>query len=718
MKRPLGLIGLVYLSALAVIFYFFSPIICMAAAALGAFTATLGIFFKLTHRGVRVFNSVIAVGITIVCAVLSMTGYTALAYSGAEDLFEQELEISGYVCDEITENGKVNYITIQTDKINGEPNRQKLALTAYQNYGVSDFDKVTAVLTVHKAERYYMSRRIFLRSKGEDILELSSVGEKQVSLYSGAVALRRSVRSSLSSRLSPDSAALCKAVLLGDKNALDREILNDFYETGSSFLIVVSGMHLSIAVGAVMFFLKRVTRNTKLILAIIALFVLSYVALTGFTPSVMRAAVVALTAYASPLVSRRANGINSLGLAALILTLPNPYSVGDTGLLLSFSSTLGILLWAEKLGEYICTRLHFRKKLLRGIANAVAVSLSASIWVAPLSVLFFGKLSPVVIAVAVLCEIPVSVVLVCSMFIAVLSPIPFVSILSFPFVFIAEIFCGLILHVIGFFASLPFSSVRADKLYFYVWILFSAILVAVGYIVRAKSFYIRCAVLLSVAMLIAGWGVATLFELNTISLSVLRDKTGIFVTLQSDGGISFLSAGGRTNAKKVAQELNGNYSAVDFCVVPRQDAMYASGLSMIYEDYDIGKIFVYDSDGKPNKGMESFYDEDYLLFGKNCELDLEPGTQASDLLINEDGDTYQFLTAGERTLLFVPEEADIAQLPEKYRSADYVLITDIPKNFDLLSFDYLISGTDETDEMSIDDESILAIEQELNIKLK
>ncbi|MEE0675011.1 MAG: hypothetical protein UCN61_04005, partial [Ruminococcus sp.] len=83
MKRPLGLIGLVYLSALAVIFYFFSPIICMATAALGAFTATLGIFFKLTHRCVRVFNSVIAVGITIVCAVLSMTGYTALSYSGA-----------------------------------------------------------------------------------------------------------------------------------------------------------------------------------------------------------------------------------------------------------------------------------------------------------------------------------------------------------------------------------------------------------------------------------------------------------------------------------------------------------------------------------------------------------------------------------------------------------------------------------------------------------
>ena len=87
-------------------------------------------------------------------------------------------------------------------------------------------------------------------------------------------------------------------------------------------------------------------------------------------------------------------------------------------------------------------------------------------------------------------------------------------------------------------------------------------------------------------------------------------------------------------------------------------------------------------------------------------------------MINEDGDTYQFLTAGESTLLFVPEEADIAQLPEKYRRADYVLITDIPKNFDLLSFDYLLSGTDETDEMSIDDESILAIEQELNIKLK
>jgi len=38
-----------------------------------------------------------------------------------------------------------------------------------------------------------------------------------------------------------------------------------------------------------------------------------------------------------------------LGFAMLVLTVPNPFAAGDTGLLLSFSATLGILLFSGRI---------------------------------------------------------------------------------------------------------------------------------------------------------------------------------------------------------------------------------------------------------------------------------------------------------------------------------------------------------------------------------
>ena len=42
-------------------------------------------------------------------------------------------------------------------------------------------------------------------------------------------------------------------------------------------------------------------------------------------------------------LSRKADGLNSLGLALLLLVLFQPYAACDPGLLLSFAATLGLL---------------------------------------------------------------------------------------------------------------------------------------------------------------------------------------------------------------------------------------------------------------------------------------------------------------------------------------------------------------------------------------
>lgn len=130
-----------------------------------------------------------------------------------------------------------------------------------------------------------------------------------------------------------------------------------------------------------------------------ALFILFFMAVTGFTSSVFRAGIMTLVFLAAQGLGRKADGINSLGLAAVILCLINPYSCLELSFLLSFSATLGILICytpIESLGERLQCRFNgIVGKPLKWIITAGAVSLSASIFTFPVSSIVFGEISAV-----------------------------------------------------------------------------------------------------------------------------------------------------------------------------------------------------------------------------------------------------------------------------------------------------------------------------------
>ena len=77
--------------------------------------------------------------------------------------------------------------------------------------------------------------------------------------------------------------------------------------------------------------------------------VLCFMAVTCFQASVCRSGVMCLVVLAGDLLSRRADSLNSLGIAVLLLGLENAYAAADIGLLLSFSATLGLILLCRPL---------------------------------------------------------------------------------------------------------------------------------------------------------------------------------------------------------------------------------------------------------------------------------------------------------------------------------------------------------------------------------
>lgn len=709
MKRLLGTIGLTYLSSLAVVFYFSDSIVAVSLTVLSLFTISAGIILKILRRKIKIKSEVSSLMIVLaavsLAACVSMFVYTNAVYSPVVDNYsDKEITINGYVCDKIQVKESSNLYTIAVTQINGKKENFKINLTSVSDLQIEEFDCIKAKLNTTKVdEGYLMSRKIFLTSY-YDISEnsIEPTGEKQQSIYSIAVGVRKAMERSLDVILPEGTASLSKAVLLGDKQSLQSDVKDDFSKTGTTFLIVVSGLHLSIITAFVLLLLKNAVKNRFVVCIILSIVVLCFASVTGFAPSVVRSGVMAVMTYCSKALLRRSDGINSLGAAAIVLTVFNPFAVGDIGMILSFSATLGIILWAKKIEFYILRKLNISNRyiyrIVKSVVSLVSVSAAASLCIIPITTVAFNTISPFVVISSLFLEPIVSVLLVCAMLTAIFNLIPFVSFLAYPFALIAALAGRLFLFIISFFASLPYSVVNSDKPYFYVWFILSFLLVVVGYAVKAKGFYVRYSAALSAVVLVFGWAVYSVIGYGTVTLSVYSVGSGVSAAVKCGSNISFISCGGSTrSAYGIIQDVYGDYSSVDSVIVPNTKLKYSRYIPQLLSEVDISNILLYDSSDDKAKRLEDYDGISRNTFGDNCSFTVNLNSKSSVDVINIDSVTYQYVNINGSTLLFVPSEADIANLPEKYRKADYLLIDSVPENSGLLHCDSVIfSGLQST----------------------
>lgn len=702
MKRLLATVGLTYLSVLSVVFYFANGTFTNIIILLSALSAFVGIFFKAIKNKIRIKKSLadllITVGATAFAGCVVIILYSNYIYQPVINNYsDKELNIEGYICDEVQKNENSSVYIISADKINGNNENVKIRLISIVDLQAEDFDRITAHLIASKTdEGYNLSKGILLTAfYDEESDSLKSTGEKQFSLYSIAVQIRKAMKSSLDSLLPEITSSLCKAVLLGDKQALSNEVKDDFSKTGTSFLIVVSGMHLSIIVGFILFFLRRIIKNRYAIAVIITAVVFAFMSVTGFTPSVVRSGIMLILTYCSKAVLRRTDGLNSLGAAAIVLTAFNPFSVGDMGMILSFSATAGIILWADKIASYIYRKLHLnvKNKFIRAVVNLISVSVSASLWVIPITTIAFHRVSPLVVLAAFFAEPLVSVVLICAMLASLLYLCPVISFLAYPFVFVADIFGKLLLKIISLFASIPYSCVNSDKPYFYIWLIFTALLVIIGYAIKSKGFYVRCAVTASAIVLTVGWAVYAIIGSNTATLKIYNVGSGVTASVECGSNISFISCGGTdSSAYQIIEDISGNFSSIDSIIIPNTKLKYSKYLPELISEFDVSNILVYDNND--DKKLLDKYGGATDTFSGDCHFTINLNPLTTLDVIHIDTVTYQYLNINGSTVLFVPSKSDIAKLPEKYRMCDYLIVDSNVKNNELLFCKNLIFSGD------------------------
>ncbi len=242
-------------------------------------------------------------------------------------------------------------------------------------------------------ESYYLSAGLPLFAYGKGTAQILGPAERQW-LYFPAK-LGNTLREHISSAFDEKTAPFLTAILTGERSALrsDGFFYSMLREAGVLHCIAVSGMHLSFLVSFLAVFLGRGKLSSLVCVPVILLFM----AVTGFTPSVVRAGIMQLAVCGSVLLDREYDNHTALALALAVLTGWNPFASHNVGLLLSFLSTLGILLFCERMSAALFSipkekEKKLSGKLLRYIRSSLAVSLSAMILTLPVTVVCFGQI--------------------------------------------------------------------------------------------------------------------------------------------------------------------------------------------------------------------------------------------------------------------------------------------------------------------------------------
>ena len=191
--------------------------------------------------------------------------------------------------------------------------------------------------------------------------------------------LRRTIASGAES-LDDDRHSLLTGLSYGDDRYQSPVLSDDFRAAGLTHLLAVSGQNVAFVLILARPLIKRFDYRGRwvLTLGVIGFFAL----VTRFEPSVLRATAMAAIAATATLLGRDASSRRVLALAVALLVLIDPLLVHSVAFRLSVAASAGIILWAPRLAE--------RLPGPRMLAEALAVTVSAQLAVAPLLIATFG----------------------------------------------------------------------------------------------------------------------------------------------------------------------------------------------------------------------------------------------------------------------------------------------------------------------------------------
>lgn len=688
LKRPFAYIGISYLVAqlAAVILGNIVAVsmLCITAAAL--------IIYLLFEREKR--RSVIAVGCAVICALAVNVAYYFTVVKPSASLEGQTAVITGTVSDEPYTNGGRYYYRIDTEYIGaaGAPQEVSLRLSSKLPLEAEVEDDITAYVLFGQFDSLSASGKMGLLSRNiTAIASVSPSNEISVNHNGGGlkrtvINARNSLKKSINSSLESDVAALLIGMLLGDTSSIGTETIDSFRICGMSHLLAVSGVHMAIIASAIVMLLRFFGMGYKQTSLCAIAGVICFMALTGFSASVTRAGIMVCLALLAQALSRQPDSLNSLGISALGSCLISPNAAGNIGLLLSFSATLGIIVFYPKLSAYITGKLHMPKnRRLRGLVmyliSVLAMSVTAGACTFPVSAFCFDEISLIAPLMNLMCMFAATWFILAGGIMAAVGIIPVVGQVTAAIISAAVWVPGkYMLTVTSIMSELP--GAAASMSYSFVPYFVCAVLVMVlVWLVlfrkkKRRTFTFSLCAVLIIQILFSGLAAQKIVTLNDKTAVIYNVGDGLGVALISEGRCVVIGTGGDNYlAYQMSRDIaSRDISGVDAVFYPDSDMCSAS-----YAAEFIGKFsprYVFANGGGEYADM--LFREAVL---KDCAVYRLPGSYAAEgvgcrvaAYCDDAGCVWTYACIDNLSILICPPGGDCKRLPPAMTAPDCAVV--------------------------------------------
>jgi competence protein ComEC len=222
-----------------------------------------------------------------------------------------------------------------------------------------------------------------------------------------------------------DAIAVAAAMTTGDRTGITPELRRAYSRTGAAHLLAVSGLHVGIVflVINVLLYLLPLARGGHIVKNIVAVAAIwLYAALTGLSPSAMRAAFMFTGAQAALAASQNRSPVNIMCGTALVMLAVRPGLLFDISFQLSFIAVAAIMAWFGPLYRLVASR----RRGLNALWATLLVGFTASLATMPLVSYTFGVFSPAGIVLNPL-VITTAYLIVCFSLLWIAMPVPWLE---------------------------------------------------------------------------------------------------------------------------------------------------------------------------------------------------------------------------------------------------------------------------------------------------
>lgn len=411
--------------------------------------------------------------------------------------------------------------------------------------------------------------------------------------------LRKMLKDYFAKFLPPAETGLLIGLLAGDRSSIPDSLQSGFRRAGIVHVLAISGFHVVLLSGMVLLLLKATRMPHRIAKGVAVLLMLAYAPVAGGAPAVYRAVFMFSVVQIASLFERKADSLNSLGVALLFLTFSNPQILWNVGFQLSASATAGIIAYGKR-SPFTAKNERLKKNPLwkffeKNVLSAVWITLVASAATAPFLIWSFHSLSPVSI-LGNICVVPlVSLGMQAGIFA-----------LLFPFPPIAGAFCaaaGFLFRVsaylVGKISAITVASITVGP--FPAWILLLGGILILSAGAFAQNPWARRIVLF--ILLIFGaffaWSSVSPKIFPSWKVEILDIGQGDCIFVKSPGGDAYLvDAGVNRGKRNVANDKiipflqESGIWKLKGIIITHPDLDHYSGLSVLLREFPVENLWI------------------------------------------------------------------------------------------------------------------------------